>query len=635
MATQYANVRGARPSMRPTVRAVPKSTVTVRAVPAQQQPAAGIWRPRPVTAAVQAAHRPAVSVSQGSGRPPWIQQRAGQSWAPAAAVNSGAAAAARTQQPSEQSVSCRVRVRAPAEWAAEDVQNFCSSCGPVDNVSPVDGTPETYVVTFQSPESASDAISALNDTEWGEIAELMPQEEPEEPAALLQIYLDELQVPSKPTAGPQSCEVYLWDLPLEDYSPEDFQVWLQDFGTVVSFYQLLDQEQKPTDRGYVRFSNNEEAKSLIDAIIDMGEDGDSVKGSWSLSEMLGTEPYGAGFLSRFVARLSGATTQQRAQSLQAELQCSVLLLAGDAWQQTRAEVTRLGVKSPGGALHVVAQGAVTKEQLLQHLSQALEQCLSRRGAVPASSSRPGGGVRPTAPAAPGGGVRPTAPTAPAAVPSAQVRPSPVPSNAAAEAPLVPCILVRGIAPSWGDQQIKLAFAVFGGVSRIQSSQDERGRLVRVQLKNSENMQKAVDQLSNTCVGDGELMEECTITCELCGVTVPMRTIFIDELEMSFRPNVEPGKEDCEVFMRNLPVNEISREDIHEWVTGFGTIEDLHLIQDNTKQLTGTGYVRFATHEQAVLCIKGNAPGADENEGRSEEQRLNSSHRPLSRMPSSA
>jgi len=77
----------------------------------------------------------------------------------------------------------------------------------------------------------------------------------------------------------------------------------------------------------------------------------------------------------------------------------------------------------------------------------------------------------------------------------------------------PCVLVRGFPESWQSHQVRLIFAVFGGTAAVRIAEDGRGgRSARVELKNPENMQKAVDQLHGTQVGDGELIEECTISC---------------------------------------------------------------------------------------------------------------------------
>eukprot|EP00931_Biecheleriopsis_adriatica_P055866 TRINITY_DN3310_c0_g3_i1.p1 TRINITY_DN3310_c0_g3~~TRINITY_DN3310_c0_g3_i1.p1 ORF type:complete len:1201 (-),score=285.64 TRINITY_DN3310_c0_g3_i1:56-3658(-) len=500
-----------------------------------------------------------------------------------------------------------LRFTAPAEWVAEDVQYMCVQYGTVDNVSPEEGgEPGVFLVTMLSPEEALRTVAQLNNTDsgQGEIlgCELLGQEAPadESMEELFQVYVDELHTSTSPS-GPQACEIYLTNLPLQDYTPEQFRDWLGEFCTsnpLKSFYQLQE-GGTPQDRGYVRFPSHEEAQSLILAIEEMNDE-EGVRGTWSLSEQMCTRagPYGPDVTSRFSAKL---------RTLQQELQCSHLFLAGDFQPNSLRQAEQLGLSPPGGALHVVVQSSSPKEELTSRLQQALIQSLvapAPRAAPAAGRAAPSG--RPTPAAAP-------AHHAPRSAPS--VAKARVHEPSAPEPPLMPCVIVRGIANSWAEQQVKLIFAVFGGVSRVQIAEDAQGRLARVQLRKPDNMQKAADQLDNTQVGDGDEIEECTITCELCGVTPPTRAIFVDELDMSCRPSAAPSKQDREVFMKNLPVQDgndcLPEADIRGWLEGFGKVEDMHLLRKVEGGPSGQGYVRFREHEGAVECIKAHADVEDE------------------------
>jgi len=83
---------------------------------------------------------------------------------------------------------------------------------------------------------------------------------------------------------------------------------------------------------------------------------------------------------------------------------------------------------------------------------------------------------------------------------------------------------------------------------------------------------------------------------------PRRAIFIDELSMPKRPEVEPHPSDREIYLTNLPVAHYTEEQIREWFKDFGTILDLHLLHDQNGRPSGNCYVRFEKHEEAAAWI---------------------------------
>jgi RNA recognition motif-containing protein len=81
--------------------------------------------------------------------------------------------------------------------------------------------------------------------------------------------------------------------------------------------------------------------------------------------------------------------------------------------------------------------------------------------------------------------------------------------------------------------------------------------------------------------------------------------YVDELH---------GLADCteesrEVYLRDLPVPAYSEEELRSWLEGFGEVEDVLFLTDpETREFTGGGYVRFATHEDADGLISALEPG---------------------------
>ncbi|CAK0827807.1 unnamed protein product, partial [Prorocentrum cordatum] len=91
------------------------------------------------------------------------------------------------------------------------------------------------------------------------------------------LYVDELQLATG-EPGPEDTEIYLRDLPLEDYTEQQLREWLDDFGTVTRFVAIRDTSTKElTGRAYVRFGTSEEATGLIAAFPQVADDEGNVK----------------------------------------------------------------------------------------------------------------------------------------------------------------------------------------------------------------------------------------------------------------------------------------------------------------------------------------------------------------------
>lgn len=181
------------------------------------------------------------------------------------------------------------------------------------------------------------------------------------------------------------------------------------------------------------------------------------------------------------------------------------------------------------------------------------------------------------------------------------------------------LVLRGFPASWSERSLKFVFAPFGGLASVVLVEGSP-RLAYVKLRNSAAMSKAVTNLHRTKVGDGDLVEECVVECQrwhsrawsLDGAFHV--SIFVDQLAMGQRPDLAPKPADRELFVRNLPLQDMSQQQLQEYFEGFGEVEDLYLIRDTvTLEPMNEGYVRFRQHADAVRCIEALTPEDGEME----------------------
>lgn len=216
----------------------------------------------------------------------------------------------------QQRPQTRIRIcEVPEEWTAKDIHELCKEYGPVESAS--DDGPGCFLVVFEAEKTAQSAQKALhglelqNDVGYSAlICELLQAEEPDTPeeGPPFIIFVDELLPTTKAREpGPEDREIFLWDIPLQDYNEQQLHEWLEGFGEVEKLFFLRDMDEglnemeggtaalkqplQPrglTGKGYVRFQSPDEAGSLIDSIAAFPEEDaeGNVQGNWSLSERL-------------------------------------------------------------------------------------------------------------------------------------------------------------------------------------------------------------------------------------------------------------------------------------------------------------------------------------------------------------
>jgi len=81
------------------------------------------------------------------------------------------------------------------------------------------------------------------------------------------------------------------------------------------------------------------------------------------------------------------------------------------------------------------------------------------------------------------------------------------------------------------------------------------------------------------------------------------TIHIDELDMPRRPDVEPCKQDVEVYVDPLPHD----DELTSWLSAFGKEEDVFRLPDPvTGRPSRKGYIKFQDHAAARKCVEAGA-----------------------------
>lgn len=92
-------------------------------------------------------------------------------------------------------------------------------------------------------------------------------------------------------------------------------------------------------------------------------------------------------------------------------------------------------------------------------------------------------------------------------------------------------------------------------------------------------------------------------------TKPM-FIYIDELSMPERPEVEPSPTDREVWVDPLP----DEHEVSDWLKAFGEVEEVARVPGPEKDVPGEkGYVQFKDHEAAKACVDMRAGSWSESE----------------------
>jgi len=462
----------------------------------------------------------------------------------------------------------------PTSWAENDVMLLASPYGTVQRmrIEALPGGQKGAFIDYQKESAAQGALQGLNGlTLMGAQLRCVMQEEldPAKPLLRCVIFIDELPAPSRPDVEPclDDRELFITELPRTSRTQETAHAWISAFGAVEEVTLIMDSTAKPVGKAYARFQTYAEGLKAMRAIRATATDG-TQQVAWSESERVlrGTcGSYGIDVLRR----LSGENCKYLQDISQATGAASITI--GGTDDSGRGD-ERASSTSNMSHVHFIVR--------CDKQSQA-DECRSILSA----------GLQKVHMAY-----------------SSQVHGS---------------LVLRGFPASWSEKGLKFVFAPFGGLLSVVLEQEQRSkatsespgeRVAYVKLKNEGATEKAVTNLHQTKVGDGDLVEECVVVCRRWHPRTWSdgsfhMSVFIDQLIMNRRPaDVGPGPEDCELFVRNLPLQDMKRQQLQEYFEGFGEVEDLHLIKDTfTNEPNGEGYVRFRQHRDAKRCIEALTP----------------------------
>lgn len=582
-----------------------------------------------------------------------------------------------------------VRVVAlPPGWAQDDVEELCHAYGEVQatqralaggidimysthkqaeaaslalNGLEVEGNSGPYYLRciLQETERSTPAPSAVTKSELRQkpknIGSTSHRDAPK-PTAAIAIHIDELMQLQSGDASPHACEVFLQNLPVNDYTETELQAWLGAFGKVqdaVFLKNTAGAGSELSGSGYAAFASHGEAVALL-AAIPQGDAGDSVLGFWSFSERLLCDDASGPELRR-VVRLS---LSHMLPKLKAQAYCSSVVLAGDSSDGGRMRFELSLAPAPNGSVahalgparalltDVLAMGdgaeANDADAALANPASASKGRVAsgqavkgrgRKGEVSGSNSqdccademskdygKAGGASKANKGGKAGkgfsskGGAKKGGdkdmPVAPEPEGQSQEQASAAANDPDDEGMVRPCVFVQGFPDSWQRHELEEVFKAYGAVRAVHFIDDPLGRAARVEFTDPRRLAVAAERVNNKEIDGSMLQAECfgcdVVQAQPCGPY--LRALFLDELTMPKRPDVLPSEQDRQVFVQNIGDGMCWEEDLKPWMeASFGQIDDILVLTDeSTGRPRGKAYVRFRDHKAAICCCEQDA-----------------------------
>lgn len=165
---------------------------------------------------------------------------------------------------------------------------------------------------------------------------------------------------------------------------------------------------------------------------------------------------------------------------------------------------------------------------------------------------------------------------------------------------VTTVLFTSLPEGWALDDVRDMCMQYGFVMQVRLSEGKVYAIFRV----DEAAKKTVAALNGqTTMGKGD--RPCTLKCELVTSQPPAQTeewlgLHFDELVLAAG---DPLPTDREVFLRHLPHQDCIEKEFHDWLSSFGTAEDVTFLKNpSSGQLTGSAYARFSQHVEAAALI---------------------------------
>lgn len=306
---------------------------------------------------------------------------------------------------------------------------------------------------------------------------------------------------------PDDREVFVRDLPAQDCSEDELREWLSGFGELEDAVFLRDPVSGSlTGAGYARFRSHAEAATLLAALKGDSEAG-AVQGSWSLSERLRHRDHPSlqgDVLGSLRARLPKLRTETGVPSLscigRGSRGWAAAGMPGDpngplrlAWIEEPGQPSAEAIKRQ---LRDVLLAEIAKTAAQAKVQERLAKVTGEKGAAATAATE-----ATSEPAAAAAGKEKGSDD------GAATRDADSSSNREG-------IAVRGFPVSWTAQEVRLLFAVFGGVDAVQMKEGDGGCSAHVRLREGAKAAAVVKKLNGSQVGDGELIERCVIACEV-------------------------------------------------------------------------------------------------------------------------
>jgi len=173
------------------------------------------------------------------------------------------------------------------------------------------------------------------------------------------------------------------------------------------------------------------------------------------------------------------------------------------------------------------------------------------------------------------------------------------------------VLVRNIPLNATKEDLETCCEAVGSVKEVkfvhEKAASKPASKAFVEYYDASCAQRAVDELHEFELHGGKLKFELNVNSKGGGKSekrqnkIQSITVFVDELDMPCRPQINPSPSDREVWVRE-GLDEYEARDA--WLNDIGDVENIYCLKDSTSgESLDCGYVRFVEHSAAARCVE--------------------------------